>query len=97
MTIKYEFTNKPWQSNGPGGWYFVSLPESISNEIRLIFKNEEEGWGRLKVTAKVGTSEWKTSIWFDTKIKTFLLPLKVAIRQKEKIKVDHYITVSLWI
>lgn len=95
--IKYEFTNKPWRYNGLNGWVFISLPKNMAKEIRTHFKNEEEGWGRLKATAKIGTSEWKTAIWFDTKMNTYLLPLKSVIRQKENIEIDKRIAVSLWI
>jgi Domain of unknown function (DUF1905) len=95
--IKFEFTAKTWRYNGPAGWVFVSLPEDMATLIRTNFKKEEEGWGRLKATAKIGISEWNTSIWFDMKIKTYLLPLKAAIRQKEHIEIGKYLTVTLWI
>jgi hypothetical protein len=44
--------------------------------------------GRLKATAQIGDSIWKTAIWFDTKLNTYLLPLKAAIRKKELIEID---------
>ena len=74
--IKYAFRAKPWRYTGPSGWHFISMPHDLANEIRETFKNEEEGWGRLKATAKIGVTEWSTSIWFDTKHNTYLLPLK---------------------
>lgn len=96
--IKYEFTAKPWQHMGKGGgWHFVSLPVHLSSEIRNALKFEEEGWGRLRVTAKIGNSEWKTAIWFDTKKNTYLLPLKAEIRKKESINVDQDVHMVLWI
>jgi hypothetical protein len=42
--IKYEFSAKIWQHSAPGGWYFVSLPVELSNEIRENLKWQEEGW-----------------------------------------------------
>ncbi|ESU22733.1 hypothetical protein FEDK69T_19930 [Flavobacterium enshiense DK69] len=83
--LKYDFSAKVWQYPSPGGWYFVSLPENIAKEIRANLKKEEEGWGRLKATAEIGKSQWKTAIWFDTKMNTYLLPLKAEIRKKENI------------
>ncbi|MDD4087237.1 MAG: DUF1905 domain-containing protein, partial [Bacteroidales bacterium] len=44
----------------------------------------EEGWGRLKATAEIGKSVWKTAIWFDTKHQTYILPLKAEIRKKRR-------------
>jgi hypothetical protein len=95
--IRYEFIAKPWQYSGPGGWHFVSLPKALSNEIRKALKSEEEGWGRLKATARIGNCEWKTAIWFDTKMNTYLLPLKAEIRKKEMLEMGKDIKTMLWI
>lgn len=93
--IKYEFSEKPWQHSSLGGWYFVSLPTEIAKEIRSMLKSEEEGWGRLKAVAKIGNSEWKTAIWFDSKNETYLLPLKAEIRKKENIEAGKLIDVVI--
>ena len=69
----------------------------MSKEIRSILKFQEEGWGRLKAVAKIGKSEWKTAIWFDTKINTYLLPLKAEIRKKENISAEKEIDVTIWL
>ncbi len=86
--VKYEFTAEPWQYAASGGWHFVSLPKHFSEEIRNTFKKEEEGWGRLKATAKIGNSEWKTAIWFDTKRSTYSLPLKAEIQKKKNCRLE---------
>ena len=95
--IKYEFAAETWQYKAPGGWYFISVPENVSMEIRENLKWQEEGWGRLKITAEIGSSQWKTSIWFDTKRNTYLLPLKADIRKKENIESGNIIDVIIWI
>lgn len=95
--IKYEFYAKMWQHSSPNGWYFVSLPTTIANEIRKNLRWQEEGWGRMKATAKIGNTQWETAIWFDTKHKTYLLPLKAEIRKKENIEHDKTINVSILI
>lgn len=91
--LVYRFSAKVWYSE----WYFVSLPQDMAREIREKFKLLEEGWGRLKVTAKVGTSEWKTAIWFDTKSQTYFLPIKKEVRTREKIGIDTLVPVTLWV
>lgn len=95
--IKYEFNAKPWQFVGPNSWTFISLPTDISKEIRENLKNEEQGWGRLKAIAKIGKTEWKTAIWFDTKHNTYLLPLKAEIRKNENIEIDKMTNATIWI
>lgn len=94
--IEYRFCAKTWQY-APESWCFVSLPKAMSGEIREDFRSLEEGWGRMKVAAKVGSSEWESAIWFDTKHETYLLPLKAEIRKKEKIQIDQDVEVTIWI
>jgi len=95
--IQYAFTAKIWQYEGPNSWYFVSLPQEVSKEIRDNLKWQEEGWGRLKATAKIGTHEWKTAIWFDTKQNTYLLPLKATVRAKCKLEKEQVVDVSVFV
>lgn len=95
MNIKYEFAAKMWQHSLPGGWFFISLPLNVAEEIRKFSKANEEGWGRLKVIAKIADVEWRTSIWFDTKMNTYLLPVKADIRKLGKFEVGETLNVVI--
>lgn len=95
--IKYEFSAKMWKHNSPGGWYFLSLPKILSKEIRENLKWQEEGWGRMKTVAKIGELTWETAIWFDTKMDTYVLPIKSEIRKKSNFKIDQNIEINIWI
>jgi hypothetical protein len=97
MKLKYHFSNKLWQHSAPGGWYFITLPETLAKEIRETLKWQEEGWGRLKVIAKIDDYEWKTAIWFDTKLNTYLLPVKSEIRKRGNLEIGKIIEVSIWV
>ena len=50
----------------------------------------------MKVTAKLGASEWQTAIWFDTKQDTYLLPLKAKIRKQEKVVLGEDLQIAIW-
>ncbi len=93
--IRYEFISPMWKHTSTGSWYFISLPIDTSKEIREALQWQEEGWGRMKVVAEIGEIQWKTSIWFDTKMQRYLLPVKAEIRKKSNIKCDQDITLSL--
>ena len=97
--IKYELTGKThfYHEDDVCGWHFIFFPKDISKEIRSNHKWQEEGWGRMKVTARIGNAEWKTSIWFDTKNDTYLLPVKAEIRRKEKIEIAQDVGVTIWV
>jgi len=88
---EYEFTGtfRRYKEEDACGWNFLFMPEDLAREVRANHRHQEEGWGRMKVTAKIGNSEWKTSVWFDTKNGTYLLPIKADIRKKEKIDMEE--------
>lgn len=95
--IKYKFNAKPWLYEGKSAWHFISLPFDMANEIRENLKSAEEGWGRLKATARIGETAWRTAIWFDTTLKTYLLPLKAEIRKSAHIEVGKLTTAYIWV
>ena len=95
--INYQFKATVWQYEGPNGWFFVSLPEEISQEIRTNLKWQEEGWGRLKSSVKINDLQWDTAIWFDSKSNNYLLPLKAEIRKKCNIEKGEELIVDIWV
>lgn len=94
--ISFEFTAKVWIYSGKGAWHFVSVPEELSAEIRTYFKEHEQGWGRLASTAKIGSTEWKGAVWFDSKKSIYLLPIKAIVRKKELINAGDEVNVFLY-
>jgi hypothetical protein len=84
-----------WQTNGKGAWFFVSIPESYSKEIRENCKSLEEGWGRLKIVAIIENFEWKTAIWFDSKRNIYLLPLKAEVRKTNNLESGQGIELTI--
>lgn len=95
MKIKFQFSGEIWKYSGKGAWYFVTIPEELSREIRDTAQWQEEGWGRLKTIAKIKDVEWETSIWFDKKANAYLLPLKADIRKQLKLEDGMKIEVLL--
>ncbi len=95
INITYKFTAPIWKHSATVGWYFVSLPTEFSEEIRQNMKWQEEGWGRLKAKVKIRETSWDTAIWYDTKLGTYILPLKAVIRKKEKIKIGDIFEIEI--
>ena len=95
--IKYSFSAKIWRDNTENGWYFVTVPSNYSNEIRNNLKWQEEGWGRMKAIAIIQDLKWETSIWFDTKGKNYILPIKALIRKKLLINDGDMLTLSIYV
>jgi hypothetical protein len=91
----YSFRAKIWKHQGPAAWCFVTLPKVLSTKIRKNHGLSEEGWGRLKATAKIGKSTWNTAIWYDSKFQSYLLPVKSTIRKLENVEVGAMVSITL--
>jgi hypothetical protein len=44
------------------------------------------GFGSVRVAVTVGTTSWRTSIFPDSKTRTYLLPVKKEVRDAEKLE-----------
>ena len=91
----YQFRAELWVGNGKGAWYFVTMPSDISKEMRALFSDLSPGFGSIAIKATIGKSEWQTSVFYDTKIQAFLLPIKSIIRKKETIHHGDMLDISI--
>ncbi|HVE80957.1 MAG TPA: DUF1905 domain-containing protein [Candidatus Dormibacteraeota bacterium] len=89
---EYSIKAKVWLYPGEAAWYFVSIPNPYSKEIKKYFGEAARGWGSLPVKVTLGSTVWKTSIFPDKKLGEYLLPLKAEIRKREKITKDSTIS-----
>jgi len=82
-----------------GAWRFARVPEKMSAEIKKMQKeNLRRGWGAIYAKAKIGKSEWVTSIFPDRYSPTYILPLKKQIRYEENLYdgIDIIVTIGIW-
>lgn len=77
------------------GWHFATVPKKQSDIIRTKHKGMTKGWGSIPVTATIGKTSWKSSIFPERKSGTYLLPLKAKVRKAEGIFDGDTITLSL--
>jgi hypothetical protein len=80
---------------GMDAWFFAEVPTRVAADIKKRFGHAAKGWGSLKVQASIGGTVWKTSIFPDKKSGTYVLPLKAAVRQAEKIRVGKRVSLTL--
>lgn len=83
--MRYAFEAELWTVDGPGGWCFLTLPADVSEGLRALGGGKMRPFGSLAVVATVGGSTWRTSLFADRKRGAFLLPVKAAVRAKERI------------
>lgn len=91
-----------WQGgDGPSGWHFVTIDgeagEAVAAHAAMerIELGRRRGFGSVKVTARIGSSEWGTSVFPSKESGGYLLPLKAAVRKAEGLAEGDEVRVSL--
>ena len=85
MSARFSFRATIWRYPGKAGWCFVTLPGDVSAHVRTLSQGLRNPFGSLRIIAAIGATTWRTSVFADTKLDAFLLPVKAEVRRKEKI------------
>lgn len=89
-----EFSGEIVEWRGPAPYYFVPVPEAESDELRAAASAAgHTSWGMLPIRARLGSSEWKTSLW--SKDGGYWLPLKDAVRKPAGLGAGDVVEVRL--
>lgn len=88
-----EFSGEIWYWRGPSPFYFVSVPEEESQDLRAESSLLSYGWGCIPVRARIGGTGWETSLI--PKDGLYAVPLKATIRRAEGIDEGDVVTVRL--
>lgn len=88
------FSAKVWVYPGVGGWHFVYLPKKHAPRIAQSTQ-KKVGFGFIPVTAVVGTTRWKTTLFPSKQEHTYLLALKAPVRKKEGIYEGDTVAITL--
>lgn len=81
----FEFTADLWRYAGEAAWYFVTLPHDVADRIDHLTSESRRGFGSVRVEVTVGRTTWRTSIFPDKRSESFLLPMKKAVRDAERL------------
>jgi hypothetical protein len=91
--MNLEFTGTIWFWRGPAPWYFVTVPEEQSRDLKAISEIVTYGWGVIPVRVWIGNTEWQTSLF--PKDGRYIVPIKASVREVENLDVDDRVTVRL--
>jgi Domain of unknown function (DUF1905) len=92
---KQTFKAKVVKYAGPGGWYFVTVPQKISDTFKKASAGKTVGWGYIKITATVGKTTWSTTLFPTKNGGPCLLAIKAAVRKKEEIEEGDTVAIIL--
>ena len=95
MPARYTFSAPLWQWMARRDqWYFVSVPEDLSDEITARTDGIRGGFDSVPVQVTIGGTSWRTSI-FPGGDGRYSLPLKKAVRTAEGIGPHDSVEVEL--
>lgn len=95
MSFDLEFEAEMWEYTGEAAWCFVTLPRKMAREVEEVSRAKARPGGTVKVMARVGGARWQTSLFRDLARGTYLLPVKEAVRTKERLRPGDRVRVEL--
>jgi hypothetical protein len=88
-----QFRGTLFQWRGPAPFYWLALPEDGCAYVRAEAAEATYGWGAIPVRARIGATEWETSLL--PKDGGYVLPIKLAVRKRENIGDGDTVTVAM--
>jgi len=88
-----EFDGEIWFWRGPAPWYFITVPQEECGELKEASRLVTYGWGMIPVTARIGRTEWTTSLF--PKDGSYVVPIKAAVRKAQRLHEGDVVTLRL--
>jgi hypothetical protein len=88
-----EFSGEIWFWRGPAPHHFVTVPDNECGQLAAVSPLVSYGWGMIPVTAQIGSTEWKTSLF--PKDGRYVVPVQNLVRKAEELELGDVVTVRL--
>ena len=87
------FSGEVWFWRGPAPWYFVTVPAEQCRDLEAVSELVTYGWGMIPVQARIGDTEWPTSLF--PKDGRYIVPIKAVVRKAEGVDEGDTVTIRL--
>lgn len=91
--MNLHFSGELWEWRGPAPFHFVTVPEAESAALESVSGLVSYGWGMIPVRARIGETDFTTSLW--PKDGGYVVPIKDKVRTAEDIELGDVVTVRL--
>jgi Domain of unknown function (DUF1905) len=91
MTL--EFSGEIWYWRGPAPHHFVTVPESLCEELKEISQSVTYGWGMIPARVRIGETEWTTSLF--PKNGGYIVPIRAVAQRAEKLEIGDTVALRL--
>lgn len=93
--MELEFSGLIWFWKGPAPWHFITVPDEECADLEAASAFVTYGWGMIPVSARIGATGWKTSLY--PKDGRYIVPVKASVRKAEELEIGDNVTVCLTI
>jgi hypothetical protein len=91
--VELRFSGEIWYWRGPSPFHFVTVPPEQSDAIAAVSRRVSYGWGVIPVSARVGDTDWTTSLF--PREGGYALPVKKVVRDAEQLDVGDVVDVRV--
>lgn len=104
MTETHAVTAKLWiwtSEKAPASWHFLTIEGEAAEALhalalmRRLESGRRRGWGAMKAKARIGDTDWETSIFPEKDGGGWLLPVKAAVRKAEGLVAGDEVQVTV--
>jgi len=76
-------------------WHFLTISGDVATQLRAAAPGRSAAWGSVYVKVMIGGTAWQTSVFPSKDAGGYLLPIKAAVRKKERIGEGDVVTVQI--
>lgn len=91
--MNLEFSGKIWYWRGPAPHHFVTVPPKLCEHLKAVSKSVTYGWGMIPVRARIGQTDFKTSLF--PKDGGYIVPIKLSVQRAEELEAGDTVTIQL--
>ncbi|MFY1575331.1 DUF1905 domain-containing protein [Verrucosispora sp. WMMD703] len=91
--MELEFAGEVWFWRGPSPFHFVTVPDQHCGQLAEVAGQVSYGWGMIPVAARIGDTQWTTSLF--PRDGGYVVQVKDKVRRAEGIEVGDVVTVLL--
>lgn len=93
LPVRFEFEAPIIEWRGPSPFFFVPIPATYADELRLLARAVSYGWGVVPVEAMIAGVTFATSLF--PKEGGYLLPLKAVVRRQANVTAGDLVAVGM--
>lgn len=91
--MKLKFSGEIWFWRGPAPHHFITVPDEECGALEAASAFVTYGWGMIPVAARIGATEWTTSLF--PQDGRYIVPVKASVRNAEGLELGDTVTVRL--